>query len=83
VAGISAFLSGPIWKELCFRYLVLSAYKKKVHRLYLGVWVISKSSYPSVIRVENVGATMLSCFFEIMGMIILILGHKKYAKEKQ
>ena len=47
---------------------------------YFGVWDVSQSSYPSVIRVENTSATVISCVLAIVG--VAILWYKKYAKVK-
>uniref|UniRef100_UPI00405789F4 CPBP family intramembrane glutamic endopeptidase n=1 Tax=Acetatifactor sp. TaxID=1872090 RepID=UPI00405789F4 len=142
VACISAFFLAPVYEELSFRYLALSAFKKKSSQIifgcfvalffgilhmsnyigafmdaiifmllfvltknivlsiwthccynimvmvfsimsYLGVWEISKSSYPTVIRVENISATIISCILAIIGIVIMILGYKKHAKVKE
>ena len=142
VRGISAFFLAPVYEELSFRYLALSAFKKKKSQIifgclvalffgvlhlsnfmgafmdafiymllfvftknivlciwthccwnvitmvfcimsYLGVWEISQSSYPTVIKVENISATIISCILAIIGIVIMILGYKKHAKVKE
>ena len=136
---ISACFLAPVYEELSFRYLALSAFKKKKTQVifgclvalffgvlhlgdfmgafldalvymflfiltknialciwthccwnmlsmvffimsYFGVWDISQSSYPSVIRVENTSATVISCVLAVAGIVILV--YKKYAKAK-
>lgn len=142
VASISAFFLAPVYEELSFRYLALSAFKKRKNQVifgflvalffgvlhlsnfmgafmdafiymllfvftknivlciwthccwnvitmvfcimsYLGVWEISQSSYPTVIKVENISATIISCILAIIGIVIMILGYKKHAKVKE
>lgn len=135
VRGISAFFLAPVYEELCFRYLALSAFKKKKSQViigclvalffgilhlgnfmgafldalvymllfvftknivlciwthccwnilamvffimsYLGIWDLSQSSYPSVIRAENISAMIISCVLAVAG--IALLCYKKY-----
>lgn len=67
-----------IWTHCCWNviatiFIIMS---------YLGVLEISKSSYPSVFKVENISATIISCILAIIGIVIIILGYKKNAKVK-
>ena len=67
-----------IWTHCCWNILTMVFFIMS----YLGIWDISQSSYPSVIRVENISATIVSCILAIVGIVILILGYKQYAKEE-
>ena len=65
-----------IWTHCCWNIFAMVFFVMS----YFGVWDVSQSSYPSVIRVENTSATVISCVLAIVG--VAILWYKKYAKVK-
>lgn len=67
-----------IWTHCCWNIVTMIFFVMS----YLKVWEISECSYPTIIRVENISVTIMSCILALVGIVVLILGRKKFAKEK-